>query len=52
MLHRWMIDNPSSGLKNKMINKFGRKMWGERRTLPKIAPKSFKDRWRESQPKV
>jgi len=50
MLHRWMIDKPSSGLKNKMINRFGRKMWGPRRTLPKIASKSFKERWKETHP--
>ncbi|MCX6269182.1 MAG: lactate utilization protein B [Bacteroidetes bacterium] len=50
MLHRWMIDKPSPGLKNKMINRFGRKMWGSRRTLPKIAQKSFKDRWKETHP--
>ncbi len=48
MLHRWMIDKPSSKLKNKMINRFGKKMWGPRRTLPKIAPKSFRERWKET----
>jgi L-lactate dehydrogenase complex protein LldF len=48
MLHRWMIDKPSSGLKNKLINRFGSKMWGPRRTLPKIATKSFRDRWKET----
>ncbi len=50
MLHRWMIDKPSSGLKNRMIHRFGRKMWGPRRTLPKIAPKSFRERWQETHP--
>lgn len=50
MLHRWMIDKPSAGLKNKMINRFGQKMWGPRRALPKIASKSFKDQWKESHP--
>jgi hypothetical protein len=50
MLHRWMIDKPSAGLKNKLINRFGRKMWGPRRALPKIAPKSFKERWKETHP--
>ena len=50
MLHRWMIDKPSSRLKNKVINRFGKKMWGPRRTLPKIAPKSFKERWNETHP--
>ena len=48
MLHRWMIDKPSAGMKNKMISRFGRKMWGPRRTLPKIAQKSFKERWKET----
>lgn len=50
MLHRWMIDKPKSGLKNKMINRFGKKMWGKRRSLPKIAPKSFKEQWKETHP--
>jgi L-lactate dehydrogenase complex protein LldF len=50
MLHRWMIDKPSSRLKNKMIDRFGQKMWGQRRTLPKIAPKSFRERWKETHP--
>ena len=50
MLHRWMIDKPKSKLKNRMISRFGRKMWGTRRTLPKIAPKSFKERWKEIHP--
>ncbi|NCA74878.1 MAG: 4Fe-4S dicluster domain-containing protein [Alphaproteobacteria bacterium] len=50
MLHRWMIDKPKSKLKNRMISRFGRKMWGTRRTLPKIAPKSFKERWKETHP--
>jgi L-lactate dehydrogenase complex protein LldF len=48
MLHRWMIDKPSPGLKNKMINRFGQKMWGPRRMLPKIASKSFKEQWKET----
>ncbi len=50
MLHRWMIDKPSSSLKNRMITRFGRKMWGPRRTLPKIAAKSFKEQWKEMRP--
>ncbi len=50
MLHRWMIDKPSAKLKNRMIGKFGKKMWGPRRELPKIAPKSFRDLWKESHP--
>ncbi|MEI6433234.1 MAG: lactate utilization protein B [Bacteroidota bacterium] len=48
MLHRWMIDKPKSGLKNKMISRFGKKMWGNRRSLPRIAQKSFKEQWKET----
>lgn len=47
MMKRWMLDKPSARLKNKLINRFGRKMWGDRRTLPKIAPKSFREQWKE-----
>lgn len=47
MLHRWMIDKPGPGMKNRMIGRFGKKMWGPRRTLPKIAPKSFRAMWNE-----
>jgi L-lactate dehydrogenase complex protein LldF len=50
MLHRWMIDKPSSGLKNKMIRNFGRRMWGPRRNLPRIAQKSFREQWKEKNP--
>ncbi|HPS62458.1 MAG TPA: lactate utilization protein B, partial [Bacteroidales bacterium] len=50
MLHRWMIDKPSSKLKNKAISRFGSKMWGPRRSLPKFAPKSFREQWKESHP--
>jgi L-lactate dehydrogenase complex protein LldF len=50
MMHRWMLDKPKAGLKNKIINHFGKKMWGERRSLPKIAPKSFKELWKEKNP--
>jgi L-lactate dehydrogenase complex protein LldF len=48
MLHRWMMDKPKSGLKNRAVHRFGRKMWGPRRTLPRFAPKSFKECWKES----
>jgi L-lactate dehydrogenase complex protein LldF len=50
MLHRWMIDRPKAGLKNKLIHRFGKKMWGPRRTLPRFAQKSFKQQWKERNP--
>ena len=49
MLHRWMIDKPKAGLKNKMVTRFGKQMWGPRRTLPRFAQKSFKQQWKERQ---
>lgn len=47
MLHRWMIDRPKAGLKNKLLQRFGKRMWGPRRTLPRFAQKSFKQQWKE-----
>jgi L-lactate dehydrogenase complex protein LldF len=47
MLHRWMMDKPGARLKNRVMNRFGRKMWGPRRTVPKIAPKSFRELWKD-----
>ncbi len=50
MMHRWMIDKPKAGLKNRMLRLFGGRMWGKRRVLPKIAPKSFREQWKEQRP--
>jgi L-lactate dehydrogenase complex protein LldF len=47
MMHRWMLDKPGSKLKNRVVKRFGRKPWGPRRTLPRFAPKSFKEVWQE-----
>jgi hypothetical protein len=47
MMKRWMIEKPGSKLKNRMIGRFGKKLWGPRRVLPKIAPKSFRELYRE-----
>ena len=50
MMHRWMLDKPKAGMKNRMVSWFGKKLWGKRRTLPKVAPKSFKEQWYEKNP--
>jgi L-lactate dehydrogenase complex protein LldF len=50
MLHRWALDKPGPKLKNRMIRRFGNSLWGPRRSLPRIAPKSFKDLWKERNP--
>lgn len=50
MLNRWMLDKPGPKLKNRVIKHFGRKFWGPRRTMPKVAQKSFKDLWKERNP--
>jgi L-lactate dehydrogenase complex protein LldF len=47
MMHRWMLDKPGSNLKNRMIRRFGRKIWGPRRSLPRMAQKSFRELWKE-----
>ena len=47
MTHRWMLDKPGAGVKNRAIRIFGKKGWGKRRVLPKVAPQSFKQLWLE-----
>lgn len=47
MLHRNMMDMASGKTKNKLMKRFLTKAWGERRTLPVIAEKSFNQLWQE-----
>ncbi len=47
LMNRWMIDFGSAKLKNMAIKTFTKKAWGSRRTLPKMATKSFKQLWDE-----
>ncbi len=47
MLHRWTLDKPGPSIKNSVVKRFGKKLWGPRRVLPKIAQKSFKELWNE-----
>jgi len=44
---RKYIDLLSGKNKNKALNKFFAAAWGPRRTLPEVAPKSFKELWDE-----
>lgn len=47
MMHRWMLDKPGPYTKNTAIKMAGKKAWGPRRKLPRVAPKSFKKMWIE-----
>lgn len=47
MLRRSKMEKGGAKLKNFMLRQFFKKSWGERRDLPKIAPKSFNQVWRE-----
>ena len=47
MLHRSYLDKGSANLKNMALKTFFGKLWGERRELPVVQPKSFKQLWDE-----
>ena len=47
MLKRSTMEKGGATLKNFMLRKLFKKTWGERRELPKIAPKSFNQLWKE-----
>lgn len=47
MLSRRIMNRGGARTKNFMLQNFFKKSWGERRELPKIAPKSFNELWRE-----
>jgi len=49
MLHRWMLDKPGPAMKNRALKTFGKKSWGSRRTLPRVAQKTFKELWEDRQ---
>jgi L-lactate dehydrogenase complex protein LldF len=47
MLKRSMMDKGGAMLKNFMLKQFFKKQWGNKRELPKVAPKSFNQLWKE-----
>jgi len=47
MLKRSRMERGGAFFKNFMIKKFFKKAWGERRTLPTVAPKSFNQMWKD-----
>jgi L-lactate dehydrogenase complex protein LldF len=47
MRNRKYLDMLSGKTKNKLLKKFFGVSWGPRRTLPEVAPKSFKQLWDE-----
>lgn len=49
MMSRKRMERGGAGLKNFFISSFFKSAWGEKRELPKIAPKSFNKQWRERQ---
>lgn len=44
---RYLMDLAGSGTKNYLIRHFAGKLWGDRRELPKVAPKSFRQMFDE-----
>lgn len=47
MLNRTLLNLGGAKVKNFVLKNFFSKTWGERRELPKMAPKSFNEMWRE-----
>ena len=47
MMKRKTMERGGAKVKNFMLKQFFKKTWGERRVLPKIAPKSFNELWKD-----
>lgn len=49
MRKRKTMERGGAKLKNILLSQFFKKQWGSRRELPKVAPKSFSQMWKEKQ---
>lgn len=47
MKSRFLMDVAGGGLKNKLFSYLFSKSWGKRRTMIKLAPKSFQQMWKQ-----
>ncbi len=52
MLNRVTMNKGGATFKNFMLGNFFKKSWGENRSFPKIAPKSFNEMWRDKHPNI
>jgi len=49
MMNRWMLDKPGSKLKNRMINRFGKKLWDPGGFCQKWPRKALRNSGRKDQ---
>lgn len=50
MMKRKMMDFFSGGFKNWLLKTFFKNSWGDTRSMPEVAPKSFSKLWKEQNP--
>jgi L-lactate dehydrogenase complex protein LldF len=50
MMKRKIMDMFSGGFKNWMLKTFFKNSWGDTRSMPEVAPKSFSKLWKEQNP--
>ena len=50
MMKRKMMDMFSGGFKNWLLKTFFKNSWGDTRSMPEVAPKSFSKLWKEQNP--